>query len=144
MLEALCSLRVSEDGVAREGDIIVLALPGHPWGTQELKRFIVVKWDDPQIEAVLLGRQKEFTWPIIGVPYATMVRSTGRMKLRSAKGVDVATITRLPSADVKDPTLTKPVLDAADYSIRAEATLVSAVVDAITSPFVALWNWMWS
>ncbi len=38
----------------QRGDIVVLALAGHPWGVEELGVLQIVQVDDPMLEAELL------------------------------------------------------------------------------------------
>lgn len=73
MLEAQATIIEDENDpdVHRAGDIIVVALPGHPWGTLDQVRFLVVEWEDAELEAALLARRAAGEpWPVKSYPYA--------------------------------------------------------------------------
>lgn len=91
MLEALASHRSSADGSIESGDIIVLALPGHPWGMMERKSFVIVEWDSLDMLHRLLARQKTGeTWPVISHPYAVIEKH--KLVKRSTHGIDLKSI----------------------------------------------------
>ena len=72
MLEALVSWRHNgEDRTygKRRGDILAVALPGHPWGKQDTAFHTVVELDDAELEAKLRKRLRPY--PVISLPYAT-------------------------------------------------------------------------
>lgn len=73
MLEAQCSLIESGDGVSQQGDIIIVALPNHPWGTKDRTNFLIVQWEDALFESQLLSRRATGEeWPVISLPYSIM------------------------------------------------------------------------
>lgn len=71
MLEAQVAIVGNQSGTKQPGDIIVVALPGHPWGTQDAVEYVIVEWDDPALESVLVDRrQRGESWPVTSLPYA--------------------------------------------------------------------------
>lgn len=91
-----------------QGDVIVVALSGHPWGDLDRKVHLVVKWEDSGAEATLMQRVKAGEkWPVISYPYATFVPSQNvdgivYLTKRSIVGIDVLALDN--AADVLDPT----------------------------------------
>lgn len=134
MLEAQVALNSTEDGIANQGDVIVLALAGHPWGTEDRRRLLVVEWSDSLMEDALLARRKSGEqWPVLSYPYR--VRETqGKREVtlrRSSKTVDIPTLTA--QYDVLDPTKEVPILR------YEEISLVSEAKPGLLARF---WNWL--
>ena len=72
MIEALrfCTLNESE-GLYRDGDVIVVALPNHPWGTEDKRVHAVCEVEDPDMESLLLAKRANgAAYPVISYPYA--------------------------------------------------------------------------
>jgi hypothetical protein len=156
MLEAQASLQPdTRDGIAKQGDVIVIALAGHPWGTLDQKQLLVVQWQDDAAELALLQRQQDGEeWPVVGFPYAVWDATTTKIVQRSTQTIDLASVTFAarggqdtspPSIDVLDPTVEKPIVDLGSYTLVAEPVspgILTSVASAIASPFVAAWNWL--
>lgn len=144
MLEAQVSIKPDRaGGISRQGDIIVLALEGHPWGTLDRKHLLVVKWVDPAIERVLTDRRRAGEkFPIVTTPYA--LRERGKMVERSELQLDFTAID--PTVRALDPAVTKPILGTEEYAVKAAAAddviesagLVQSAVNFVKSA----WKWM--
>ena len=142
MLHAQCSLREDQQG-AQKGDVIVLALPDHPWGTLDRKRLFIVEWEDPVMEQRLLSMQgRENPHPVIVHPYA--IRTDTRITQRATLKVDMDSLT--DKQTYLDRTVTKPILRVIDYqkidTTVKETGIVGTILNAIASPFVAAWEWL--
>lgn len=157
LLEAQCSLRPdSADGVYREGDIIVIALAGHPWGSGDRKEFVIVQWPDDRIEQQLVERVKVGEqWPVAAHPYAVIepVKNTPRNKIafllkqRSVHAVDVRELSESRAVPVFDKTATKQTVAAGDYAVRADTVattdgIITKTVKAVWNAVTSLWDWM--
>lgn len=71
MLEALIAISDTPDGKGKAGDVIVLALPGEPWGTKDRTNYLIAQWEDDTIESSLNDRLNEGEiWPVVVYPYA--------------------------------------------------------------------------
>lgn len=132
MILAQCSLRDSGDDVTREGDVIVLALPGHPWGTQDAVRFLIVEWEDEDAEQVLLNRRAAGEpWPVISLPYAEKKeKERGRLKRRSFLRVDIEALPH--KCEVRDRTRHTRTLGCKEYHVKSDKwILIEAIKDAV-------------
>jgi len=102
MLQALTVLSPdTPEGICKQGDIIVLALPGQPWGAKEKSGFLIVQWDDKEMEDILAARQTAGEkYPTITYPYATFEdrispagKTVGKkMTARSTSTLDIAAL----------------------------------------------------
>lgn len=63
---------------AQEGDVLLVALSGHPWGTFDTKHLLVVKWEDAELEARLQDMATRGPWPVISYPYKTKERFSSK------------------------------------------------------------------
>jgi hypothetical protein len=104
MLEALVSWRHNgETALKRSGDILIMALTGHPWGKMDKKFHSIVEFDDPELEAKL--REKTSPNPVISLPYCEFNPSVGDeepvMKVRSTFRANKDNF----SAKILDPTV---------------------------------------
>ena len=112
MIEALVSLRLQGDkGQKRRGDILAVKLPDSPWGTEERRQFLVVQWDDSDLESRLRWmRDAGEQWPVIVEPYAEHEERAvpGKDKtdhvrtIRSRQYVDINRLGRDLRAEVLD------------------------------------------
>lgn len=150
MLEAQCSLKSSADGIAQQGDVIVVALPGHPWGTLDRKHLLVVKWEDQDLEDRLTTRRKDGEdWPVISLPYAVRGEVNSRnfrpLLQRSTEAVDIDALSI--KKDVLDIDKEVPILEFTDYTIKVETVdegtgIITSIASAIWSPIKAAWDWL--
>jgi len=109
MLEALITWRHKgerPEAGKRCGDVLNVALPGHPWGKKDLQIHTVVELEDAELEAVLQARRKAGeAWPVLSLPYATYkpdpVTGLPVLDQRSEFRVDAATM----SAEARNPAL---------------------------------------
>jgi len=92
MIEACVDLRNGtngEVGYKKRGDVLVVKLPGSPWGSDCEKIHQIVEWDDPALEAKLLAQQKAGQeTPKITSPYTTY-DADGNIITRSTEFMDV-------------------------------------------------------
>lgn len=96
MIEALrfCTLNESE-GLYRDGDVIVVALPNHPWGTEDKRVHAVCEVEDPDMESLLLAKRANGdAYPVISYPYADYEIEEGNaapiVRAVSTKHVDIS------------------------------------------------------
>jgi hypothetical protein len=121
MIEALISLRLDsgrDTALKARGDVLVVALPNSPWSDRERREFLLVEWQDPDLEAALI-RQFAAGDPIprIALPYA-QYDAQGEIVARSTEKVNVE---KLPQE------LRERVLDAQRSVAKVPiATLVAA------------------
>lgn len=135
MIHAQCS--ISPIG---PGDVLVLALPDHPWGTLDRKHLLIVEWVDDVMERRLLARVKAGErHPVITLPYAT--RNQQRLVTRSTQRVDMDSV--IDRADMLSRTFEKPILRPDDYErIDTTVTPSTGILGSLWSGVVAAWNWM--
>lgn len=58
------------DHIIQTGDVVVVALPDHPWGTMDDQHFALVEWHDPELEyQLILERANDNPFPVIAYPY---------------------------------------------------------------------------
>ena len=144
MLEAQVIL-TAKGSVIQPGDILVLALAGHPWGKGDRTEFLIVQWEDAAVELDLIAQQKDGeSYPLITYPYAieTAAKSKygpAKMTRLSDRAIDTASV---PVA-MLDATVDKPVLPESEYALKAEVIsggvgVVGTVVNALKSA----WDWL--
>jgi hypothetical protein len=149
MLEALSVVQPPRvEGVSQQGDIIVVALEGHPWGDMDRKYHLILKWDDAALEAELnLRRKQGERWPVKSYPYAkfrdTNIRGVQAMTRRAEFVVDVEA---LPNAkDVLDPTkaVDAVVLDSSLIVFKpVTADPVEPVAEEKPGLLSRMWSWI--
>lgn len=140
MLEAQCSL--APEG---KGDIIVLALPGHPWGEKDKKNLFVVEWDDQEKEDVLIARQKQGEpWPVLTTPYKVMKQEGPvlRMVLRSTEAVDIEALDASTKVAILDPSVKVDTISLEDYSVITKSAPSEGIISTVVNAFKSAWNWL--
>jgi len=71
-LEALVNLNIGKaEGMNRAGDILVLALAGHPWSDLERKQFLVV--DYKEADAATMEEKVRVSGGVMAYPFAVTV-----------------------------------------------------------------------
>lgn len=96
MIEALIDLRFNGERNQREhgaekrrGDVICVKLAGSPWDAMEQKFFLVVEWQDDDLQRRLLAMRKDGDkFPVIEAPYAEHDKD-GNRTVRSRRFFDV-------------------------------------------------------
>ena len=121
MLEALVSLRIQgETALKKRGDIIVVKLAGSPWGSEERKRFMIVQFEDAELEAKLTERRtKDNPYPVISSPYLVMEKNVPIT--RSTKYVDINDLTERQKADLLDTSKSIDVFEKEVISVKERA-----------------------
>lgn len=107
MLEGLVRIIKPKDQtrVKALGDIIVAKLSPAVWGIEEFKKFLVVQFEDDELEGRLRQMKKSGEpYPSIPLPYAVR-DNDGNVVLFSAKNVDVSKL----DGSMRDIDVAKPV-----------------------------------
>lgn len=118
-LEALVILPTHDrDDYQRAGDILVIALAGHPWSDKERKLFQVIDYtgdDEAELEAKVRAANGPIAYPFAefeDVPARDGEPGGKRMKAISTKAVDVSAVPNKgravdqPRAKIARPTIT--------------------------------------
>tara|TARA_A100000172_G_scaffold81106_1_gene72984 strand:- start:1934 stop:2314 length:381 start_codon:yes stop_codon:yes gene_type:complete len=124
MIEALrfCTLNESE-GIYLDGDVIVVALPDHPWGVEDKRVHAVCEVEDPEIEAKLLQKQANgIVHPVLSYPYADyeIIPNNAEpvVKAVSTKHVDISSLHEDRQITVRDRTTPVNKLTQSECSLK--------------------------
>lgn len=150
MIHAQIAIKTSTIKSMNQGDVVVVALPDHPWGILDKKRYLIVEWDDPALEKRLLDqRAAGHEFPVITYPYAVWKApdpTTGakQLALRSTEAVNVTAMADYQTL-IADVTKDKPVYTEQDYTVKvqvAPADIQPGVVGTVVGAVASAWNWI--
>lgn len=142
MLEA----QVAIDSETLKGDILVAALPGHPWGRLDKVHLLVIQWQDDALELQLLQRHKlGEAWPVESYPY--IATSAGKVAADGAvitTRIDLLSTKRI-NLDPRhaDKTVEKPILTPLQYSLVVDGGVKpSGVIASVVNAVKFVWNYL--
>lgn len=124
MIEAAVSLRpFGQDSLRKRGDILVVKPLGSPWGTKEVKHFLIVQWIDAALEAQLAKQSLTGEpYPVIEFPYAVFDSGDPpEMIVRSSVQVDVDALQQSALSvyqQIMDRDSVSPVLSVGQYATK--------------------------
>lgn len=134
-LEAAVSLRIQgEKALKKRGDVLVVKLAGSPWGREEKKRFLILQFDDSDLESRLMDmKSKGEPHPVLVHPYAAYEDQAvppGHpeykppvMTSRSTKYVDIQDLSAKDAIDALNPDKTMRIFKKHEISLKERPKL---------------------